>query len=198
MKRLVIFLLVIFLLIDAYLAVNLFYPKLGSTIVRKVTFHQITVSSEIQNIKVSLVNDKYLKEKLLKLGFWGDKKILYYLSDDTHEYVTVERIKFVITDKPQKLGVSRRDPKSKKSVEYSYGQIYDPSTKTMTVLLHLNRSLKSARPLKDRYTGLALFALYDMTHPITPDGKIGSYKELASFMPEFVESPGKYFIFKIN
>lgn len=198
MKRLLIFLLVIFLLVDVFLAANLFYPNLSSDVTQKITYHQITVSSTSPDIKVSLVNEKYLNEKLSKLDFWGDKKVITnYDKPFNHDYVTVERIKFIITDKPQTLGVNG-DPKSKKGVEYSYGQLYDRSTKTMTILLHLNRSIKSARPLKDSYTGIALFALFDMTHPRTPDNGASYFKSLASFMPEYVVTPGKYFIFNIN
>lgn len=196
MKNLLISLLLVFLLFDFFLAANLFYPKAISTIIQKVTFHKITVSSEIPNIKVSLVNEKYLNEKLSKLDFWGDKKVANYARAQL-EYLTVDRLKFIITDKPQILGASG-DPKSKKGVEYSYGQLYDRSTKTMTLLLHFNPTFQSERLLRDRYTGLALFALFDTTHPRSPDNEASYYKRLASFMPEYVVTPGKYYIFKIN
>lgn len=197
MKKLLVSLLVIFLLIDAFLAANLFYPKLTSSIVRNVLPHQITVSSISPKIKVSLANKNYLNEKLKKIDFWGEKKVANYERAEL-EYVTVDTLKFILTDKPQILGISG-DPKSKKGVEYSYGQIYDPSTKTMTLLLHLNRTIKSSRPLKDRYTGIALFALFDATHPrFTTDDDSSYYKSLSSFMPEYVEKPGKYSIFEIS
>lgn len=198
MKRLLIILLTVFLLIDVFLVANLFYPNLRTELKQKSTFHQITVSSASPNIKVSLVNEKYLKEKLLKLDFWGDKKVITnYDKPFNHEYVTVESIKFIITDKPQTLGVNG-DPKSKKGVEYSYGQLYDRSTKSMSILLYLNPSYKRERPLKDSYTGLALFALFDMTNPRKQDNEASYNKLLTSFMPEFVEAPGKNYIFNIN
>lgn len=198
MKRLLIILLTVFLLIDVFLVANLFYPNLRTELKQKSTFHQITVSSASPNIKVSLVNEKYLKEKLLKLDFWGDKKVITnYDKPFNHEYVTVESIKFIITDKPQTLGVNG-DPKSKKGVEYSYGQLYDRSTKSMSILLYLNPSYKRERPLKDSYTGLALFALFDMTNPRKQDNEASYNKLLTSFMPEFVEAPGKDYIFNIS
>lgn len=197
MKKLLISLLVVFLLIDVFLAATLFYPKLSSTIIQKVSFHQITVSSTSPNIKVSLVNEKYLNEKLEKLGFWGDKKVASYARAEI-EYVTVERLKFILTDKPQALGIIS-DDLSGNNVQYSYGQLYDSSTKTMTLILHINPSLNNGRLLRDNYTGVALFALFDTTHPkFSPDDVSSFYKLLASFMPEFVQTPGKYYIFNIN
>ena len=186
------------------MAVKLFNPKLISIIKQRVTFHKITASSESPKIKVSLVNERYLNEKLSKLDFWGYEKATY-VNDKQREIqkVTVDRLSFIITDKLQPLG-RRTDTKpendevSENNVLYSYGQLYDPSTKTMPLLLHLNPSFKSARPLRDSYTALALFALFDTIHPMTPGGETTSYKSLALFMPEYVEKPGKNYIFKIN
>ena len=198
MRKLLISSLVVFLLIDVFLAVTLLFPNLNSDIIQKITHHQITASSTVPSLKVSLVNKSYLNEKLEKLDFWGDKKVANYARAQL-ENVTVEKLKFVITDKPQLLAV-RNDRQSKDPAQfnYSYGQLYEPSTKTMTLLLHLNRSVKTDRPLRDRYTGLALHALYDSTHPRTPDNESAYFKGLFSFMPEFVKEPGKNYIFNIN
>jgi len=196
MRNLLISLLVVFLLVDVFLAVTLFYPNLTSSIVSMTPSHEISVSSTIPNMKVSLTNEKYLNKKLSKLNFWGEKKVANYARAQL-EYVTVERLKFILTDKPQVLAL-RDDSNTAKNVQYSYGQLYDPSTKTTTLLLYLNPSLKSDLPLSFRYTGLALLALFDTTHPRTPNNSASYEKSLISFMPEFVEKPGKNSIFKIN
>lgn len=201
-RRFFVIILAVFILVDVFLAIYLFIPNLASSIIRLIPTSKISVSSAIPNKRVSFSNEAYLNKKLIELNFWGDNRVLHYPKTATLplERVTVERLKLILTDKPQEYGRNTNSPTGI-PVNFSYGQLYNPTTREMTLLIHLDSSFTGIKSLDSGYTGVVLFAIFDLIHPrpfTTEDKKDATYRKLGlSYIQDFYKNPEKYSIFNI-
>lgn len=203
MRRLLIILLAVFFLFDIFLAIKLFNPDLASSIIQLIPRTKITVSSEIPNKKVSLTNEGYLNKKLTELDFWGRGKVNDYpASKLAPTFVTVEKLKFVLTEKPQAFG-RYSNSSTGLPINYSYGQLYNPTTKEMTLIIHIDPKYRTTFSNGSRYTGVALFAIFNSVHEapaIVKEGEANPvYRKLGlTYFQDLVKNPEKNTIFKID
>lgn len=183
MKRVLIFLLVIFLLIDVLLGISLFNPILYTSVMNGSFDPKLNISSEAPDIEAAFSNKKYVNKKLEELGFWKKGAVRYYTPTKV-DRVTVNSLKIVITDKPQSWG-QRSDSTSGDAIHYSYGQRYDVETKLMTLLIHVSPDFRQGNSLDSKYSGVILITLYDLVQAYPVDDRIGYDKRALSFLSDF-------------
>ena len=182
MKGLLAVLLGIFLLVDVFLAIFLFNPSILSFPFK----HSVTVTSTIPQTKASIANKEYLDKKLDEINFWDENRINLFNKRLTK--VTVSRIEFELTDKPQSLG-ARSDTGKTEDTLYSYGQQFNESSGVMKIIIHLNPVFQPTASLDQRYSGVALLALFDLAQDYPRKSDEEYNRALKNFTIELYENP---------
>ncbi|MGB2732158.1 MAG: hypothetical protein WBC38_04290 [Microgenomates group bacterium] len=169
MKRLLMIMLAVFLIADVFLAIVLFKPVSFSQVMSPRDQARVKVISSLPGVTVSISNSSYLNDKLQALEFWKEGRVRHYEKDAVGR-VTVKSLILNFTEKSQSWG-QRADSKSGEEILYSYGQLFDRTTGTMTLYIHVNPLFKPELPLSQRYSGVILFSLFDLVqpYPVTDD-----------------------------
>lgn len=187
MKRLLIVILAIFLIVDVLLALVLLKPVPLSRVMFNGNKARVVVVSSLPGVKGSVSNSSYLNDKLQELEFWKEGRVRLYEKDAVGR-VTVKSLILNFTENPQSWG-QRADSKTGEEILYSYGQLFDRTSGTMTLYIHVNPLFKPEIPLSQRYSGVILFSLFDLVqpYPVTDDSNYS--QNVKTILNDLVTNP---------
>lgn len=179
--------LAVFLIADVFLAIVLFKPVSFSQVISPRDQARVKVVSSLPGVTVSISNSSYLNDKLQALEFWKEGRVRLYEKDAVGR-VTVKSLILNFTEKSQSWG-QRADSKTGEEILYSYGQLFDRTTGTMTLYIHVNPLFKPELPLSQRYAGVILFSLFDLVqpYPVTDDAVYS--QKVKSILNDLVTNP---------
>lgn len=150
----------------------------------------VTVVSDIATVSAQLTNGDWLMERLQEVTFWGNQRIaLLKPSGFQTKRITVRSLVVHLTDQPQPLGQTySADAKGTKGDMYqSFGMRYDATNGQLDLVLFVHPRLIQSDPvgsLASRFSGLFLFAVFNITHPLLPQHK--SFEERLVGLDDFV------------
>ena len=138
---------------------------------RDIVTPDIRVVSSMRQVSVAGIQQEQIRGELEKVKFFDDKQVTYYApSTAQRERVSVRKLRVLLTEDKQPLGLAYYTGEPEPF--QSWGVEYAPTTKSnvydLTIKLYVREDIvgdKSSEELAERYQGLALRAVWDLTHP---------------------------------